>query len=1032
MRLAPIALLAAIGFAADAEKVIASESGPSPAVSFDLKIAPQELGAALQELARQSGNQIIFFSRLTEGHTTQGFEGNFTMTEAMELLLKDTGLIYHPLSERTFEVRAMPSGEHSAVAEMQSAPTGEPEVFQKSLPEILVTGTKGNLNLDIQRTEDDVLPYVVFDKQQIQESGASTAEQFLKYRLPMNTLQRAYSQSTGSLLGTRSQVNLRGFGTNQTLILVDGRRTSNLVINSNLQQPDLNAIALSAVERIEVLPTSASGIYGGDATGGVINVILRRDYRGIDLAVGYENVFEGEARMANVSLTGGFGFDDDKTNVSMSAFWSDANLLRRMDRSFIRQYRDQAFTNTPELWMPPASPPLGYTTNIRSTGGNLTLDDGTALNSSFTSVPIGYAGPGSDGGAALIANAGRYNFDPADSAQNLTAFGGDRVSLFDAPSVESINFTVRRDFGDRWQAFVEAGASNSISRASFNGLTTSFLLPAGATNNPFQQGIEVQVPVPSPHVTAEYRSSERRVVAGIITELPWNWTGELDYVWHKSGIHREAHQFTRSGSFAAHSAAMQSDPGLNPIRDTNVYPLDFSPFMGDWYYGPFETITRDVALLLGGPIGTLPGGQPVLTARLEHREENFAEGRSVRGDGNPPESIFPKASQTASSVLAEVRLPLVRQLEGQLSLRRDVYSIRGSQTVFAPSQTTSIGTATPATRLHSTNPTAGLRWTPVEDVAIRVSYGTGFLPPNVTQQSPRGTAPTSANSAYLDPRRGDTPIGITLVRNGGNPDLEPEESESRSAGIIFRPRWVQGMRVSVDYTRIDRSDRIVLYPFGIQRLINEESQFPGRIERGAPTAAESAMGWAGPITLVDETLMNLASAKTEAYDVQFDYHLETTSSGLFDLYFIGTWNTLDFTQTRAGEPIIDNVGFSGGVLDYKINGGVTWRYRKLTLGWNAQYFDSYFTYPALASPLTAVEMESRTRLVQTQGSPKVDSQMYHDAFAKYRFNRLGNSELTLGIRNVFNTRPPRDQQSYSTYGDPRLASYYLGFRMSFD
>ena len=72
------------------------------------------------------------------------------------------------------------------------------------------------------------------------------------------------------------------------------------------------------------------------------------------------------------------------------------------------------------------------------------------------------------------------------------------------------------------------------------------------------------------------------------------------------------------------------------------------------------------------------------------------------------------------------------------------------------------------------------------------------------------------------------------------------------------------------------------------------------------------------------------------------------------------------------------------------------------------------------------------RLLQTQGSAHVDSQMYHDAFATYRFERLGGSELTLGFRNVFNTRPPRDQQSYSTYGDPRLASYYLGFRMSFD
>ena len=1033
MKVAPIALLAAIGIAADAAKIRASESGQtSPAATYTLRIAPQDLGSALQELARQSGSQIIFFSRVTAGLTTEGLDGKYTLPEAMGRLLADSGLSSHQLSERTFEVRPIPGVESSAASETPSSPIEGPEIPQKGLPEILVTGTRGNLNLDIERTENDVLPYVVFDSEQIQQSGASTVEEFLKYRLPMNTLQQAFGQNPGSLLGARSQVNLRGFGSNQTLILIDGRRTSNVVINSTLQQQDLNGIALRTVERIEVLPTSAGGIYGGDATGGVINVILRRDYHGAELAIGYENVFDGEARMANVSLTGGFSLESGKTNVSMSAFWSEADLLRRQDRIFVRQYRDRAFAHSPELWQPPALAPLGYTTNIRSTGGSLILDDGTALDSLFTSVPVGYSGPASDGGAALVANAGRYNFDPADSGQNLNAFGGDRVTLLNLPSLESINATVRREFGSSLHAFLDASASNSTSRASFNGLTSIFTLPANAANNPFQQGIEVLVPVPSRDLTGEHRSSDRRVVAGLISRLPWRWTGELDYVWHKSGIRRVARQFTRTGSAAALSAAVRGDPNFNPLRDTNIHPLDFSPYMGDWYYGPFETTTRDVTLLLGGPVGSLPGGSPVLSVRLEHRDVTFGAGRSVRGAGSAPESIFPKTSQTVSSALTEIRLPLARQLEAQISARRDEYSIRGSQTVFNPGPTTPIASTATASRLHSTNPAVGMRWMPVEDVALRASYGTGFLPPDVTQLAVRSISPTSAYANLPDPRRGNQPIGQVMVRLGGNPDLKPEESDSRSAGIVFTPRWAQGMRFSLDYTHIDRSDRIVLYPFDEERLINEEAQFPGRISRGQPTAAEVAMGWSGPITLIDDTLLNFARAKTEAYDVQFDYKLETERSGLIDLHAIGTWNRYNITQTRAGEPVIDNVGFSGGVLEYKINGGVTWTHRSLTLGWNTQYFDSYFTYPALAAPLTTSEIANRARLVEIQGGLKVDSQMYHDAFAKYRIARLNDSELTFGIRNVFNTRPPRDQQSYSTYGDPRLASYYLGFRMSFD
>lgn len=120
---------------------------------------------------------------------------------------------------------------------------------------------------------------------------------------------------------------------------------------------------------------------------------------------------------------------------------------------------------------------------------------------------------------------------------------------------------------------------------------------------------------------------------------------------------------------------------------------------------------------------------------------------------------------------------------------------------------------------------------------------------------------------------------------------------------------------------------------------------------------------------------------------------------------------------------------------------MTWNRGSLTLGWNAQYFDSYLTYPSFPTPLTTDQKQIRSKLVESQGSAKVDSQVYHDAFARYRFGGesaggasvlLKNCELTLGIKNVFNSKPPRDQQSYSTYGDPRLANYYIGFRKSFD
>src|SRR5262249_20376678 len=147
------------------------------------------------------------------------------------------------------------------------------------VPEILIKGSK-SLNIDIHRTRDDVLPYVVFDHEAISQSGVQTLDEFLKQRLPMNTVAQSNTQSAVS--GSGSRIDLRGLGTNQTLVLVNGRRVADLQVNpSNAgDQSDLNGIPVGAVERIEVLPTSASGIYGGSATGGVVNIVLKKDFKG--------------------------------------------------------------------------------------------------------------------------------------------------------------------------------------------------------------------------------------------------------------------------------------------------------------------------------------------------------------------------------------------------------------------------------------------------------------------------------------------------------------------------------------------------------------------------------------------------------------------------------------------------------------------------------------------------------------------------------------------------------------------------------
>src|SRR3546814_2982938 len=119
----------------------------------------------------------------------------------------------------------------------------------------------------------------MFDRTAVERAGAINLNDFLLRRLSSNTYATTASQS-GNILGDKSAINLRGLGENQTLILVDGRRLSGLSAGFSPGKQNLNGILLAAVERIEVLQTKASAIYGGSAPGGDIHVVLRRRYVG--------------------------------------------------------------------------------------------------------------------------------------------------------------------------------------------------------------------------------------------------------------------------------------------------------------------------------------------------------------------------------------------------------------------------------------------------------------------------------------------------------------------------------------------------------------------------------------------------------------------------------------------------------------------------------------------------------------------------------------------------------------------------------
>lgn len=1028
-------------------------------------IPAQPLATALVQFSKQAKIQLVTSSVDLGSQQTHGVTGRLAIGRALETLLDRTGLAYSLVGDNTVaitlsagsssEAKGRPTSQVRSGNDIRSAQaepavgtdahsreptaksTQELDAVTVRIPEVLVVGSR-ILNMDIRRTRDDTQPYVIFEREAIERSGAQNLEGFLKQRLTMNTVARSNAQAAGAV-GNSSQINLRGLGTNQTLILIDGHRTPSINSNGLPFQTDINGIPLEAIERIEILPTTASAIYGGSATGGVVNVVLRRDYSGVEAQVTYENAFAGGAGSRRADLSAGFNLEDGKTNILMAASYAEADTLELRDRKFfIDRGVAKRQANNPSAFFPPATPPLGATTNIRSAtvvGGvpqNLTLDDGTPLGSTFTSVPTGYAGPASDGGQALRANAGVYNLALASTTQ--TDSGG--VGLLNTPTVESAMATIRRQFTDRLQLFIDASATNNEGSFQRSLAPSTFTIPANAPTNPFQQAIQVRAASDAAGDETEVAHSDRRVVAGAIYRFGGNWTTGVDYTWDRA--RQESFQ---PGGYTAAATTAVANGTIDVLRDLNAFPADFSPFLAPPTSSlPSDSTLKDVTARAAGTIGRLPGGPMSISALLEHRDEEFDATATFFSSGAT--SFIPDRSQTIKSAYVEARLPWfsplnakpgLRELELQLSARHDDYAVKGVTSTITAGSNTPVERAT--NDLSSTDYTVGLRYAPVRDIAFRASYGTGFLPPSVTQVI--STPFAFVISSVTDPRRGNLaagPAGTTIpTLFGGNPNLGPEESESWSAGIVLTPRFLPGFRLSVDYENIDKTENIAT--FGPQFVINNESVMPGRVVRDpALRNSSDPPEWADPISFIDFTTLNISQAQVEAFDIQLDYSLQTERFGDFELFVIATQQTHFKTQIIPSAPVVENVGVNGESsipLKTKGNAGLLWKRGGWTLGWSTQYFDSYLVS---TNPVT---------IASQGGGGRVPSQTYHDAMASYRFGSLAGGaaalladlEVQIGVKNVFDEAPPYDASNasylYSFLGDPRLRRYYISVRKGF-
>ncbi len=1051
------------------------------------EIPAQPLSTALVQFSRQAELQLVTASIELGTKETQGISGRLSLRKALEQLLKQSGLSYSLVGENTIAIAVtetdkqrasgangagdagvarrdiaimmaradtttVPTASRDAAKSAQPSPENalsdeEESAKAKGIPQILVRGSRDHtrsLNVDLPRSEDDAKPYYIFSRDTIQTSGAGTVQDFLFQRLPMNAGSMPLSQhlptNVGAGLATVSMVDLRGLGTDQTLILINGRRLSTVSIRGVDRQPDLNGLPLSAVDRIEVLPSSASGIYGGGAVGGVINIILRRDYAGSEVKVNYANTFDSNTARVRYEATSGFSLEQGRTNVLLSATYSDTNPLLRGDRfDLFAEGRDRYLASNPAS---PTRPPLGSTTNIYSyDGSDLTLKNGGgALNSPLTHLPVGYSGVDSDNGATLIANAGGYNNEYAD-----LPYIGLQQPTNSAMRTRALQFNVRREMNNRLELFLDSSYSANVTPMKRGALLSSGIrVPASAAANPFEQEVRVNFPA-APAAPMDAESEVLRGSLGFILKLPRSWQLQGDY------SASEGDNFFSLGS--AYGPAMEAAVvagTLNPFVDTQLYPIDLTPYLVR-YVGDYHSSLREMTVRTAGPIWRLPGGEVNLAANIGSRVQRQIPSTESFISTPAPESnsvnYYLGQRQRTDNAYVELTIPFFGRdnalpglalLDLQLAARHEIYRVNAKRTAtggrnYSSTQPTPEIT-TGSTRYDSTNPTIGLRYRPVTDVMFRVSYSTAFRPPLYYQLQPGVQSANPSN--IIDPLRDGESVSVYTV-SGGNPDITPEEGKNWNAGIVFTPHLLPGLRLGIDYVRIEKTNNIA--SLGAQVLVDNESTYSSRITRATPAPGDPF--GIGEITGVDASYLNLYGSRVESVDLSASYLLDTARAGSFSFSTIATRNLHYIQQLSMTIPEREFVDFparSGGSVKFKGNATVTWNRGPWTASWTAFFYSDYAQY---GPPFT-----SSMAYLNAQGGPgaRIPRQHFHDVFVGYSFGEAGagsrlwqkvldRTEVQAGVKNLFNKAGAFDAYfSFNGYRSPfgklELSTYWLSLK----
>lgn len=952
-------------------------------ITFDIGAGP--LDQALVSYSRQSGRQLLYSASLVSGRNAPAVKGRLTADEALKRLIAGSDLVIDRTTRGSIVLRAKaapyPAGRLTPLSSVE--PQGAVQSAEAIIPahraseeiaEVVVTGSH------LRGVKDGPSQVVVLDSEAIAKRGFATLDETVT-SLPQNFGGGGGSPTTlltgADPLGTNSfastGVNLRGLGTDATLVLVNGRRMAGT--GSKGDFADLSAIPVVAVQRVEVLVDGASALYGSDAVGGVVNIRLRRDLDGAETRLRYGVASGGEAEETQFSQV--FG----KT-------WAGGHGLIAYER-YHRQNLPSAardYAASSDLR------PFGGTDHrvIYSAPGNVVqLDPAT---SNYT--PIYAIRPGANGAATSPSDfvPGQVNLEnqrqgldllPDDRRDSLYAFVGQSLT----PWLE-----------------VEADARYTRRRFDFRTLASTGVITVRATN-PYYVALpgltSQQIAYGYGDDLGPVRSSGLAESLGATLALKadlWgDWRSEAYLAFAQEVGTRRFSNTVNTRLLSEALGAIPDDPATSysAARDGYFNPygaggangravLDFigSGFSEQTSRSRVETL----ALQADGTLFRAPGGPARLAVGLQLRNESFDQKNLIfTSTATPRGAKRPGSERRVSAAFAELRIPLIGDANSRAGLHRLDLSLAGRIEDYDDVGSTA-------------DPKLGLIWKPNEDLNLRASYGTSFRAPTLVEVFEAG----SIGASFLPQGPGRT---LSVIRYGGNPSLKPESATSWSAGFDYAPAALAGLHVSATWFDTTFEDRIArpaldhvntalsdptYAPFVrfvdprnptdlalVTALINDATfAFPGAF----PPEAYGA--------IVDARYVNTASTRVSGLDVSGSYSFERDEHR-FEVSLSATWlGRFEQTLTPTSPPI-ETLDTPGEPADLRGRASLDWNRGAWGATVSANYVDGYSDgMGGSVASWTTVDVQGRWRTSEMMRSP------------------WRGLSLSLGVRNLLDEAPP--------------------------